>query len=60
MPKNKTPGDEMRKGAIKSRSQIKNSICGTWTKRDPAVSGRFVAVKADAKPFKGVRKTRGR
>jgi hypothetical protein len=40
--------------AIKTRS-IKNPITGTWTKRDDK-SGKFMDVKADAKPFKGVRK----
>jgi hypothetical protein len=55
MAKNKTPGDSKRVGAVKTRSQIKNPITGTWTKRDDK-SGKFMDVKADAKPFKGVRK----
>ncbi len=55
MAKNKTPGDNQRKGAVKTRSQIKNPITGTWTKRDDK-SGKFMDVKADPKPFKGVRK----
>ena len=55
MAKNKTPGDEHRVGAVKSRSQIKNPLTGTWTKRDDK-SGKFMDVKADRKPFKGVRK----
>ena len=55
MAKNKTPGDDRRAGAVKGRSQIKNPITGTWTKRDNK-SGRFMDVKADPKPFKGVRK----
>ena len=55
MAKNKTPGDARRAGAVKSRSQAKNPITGTWTKRD-ARSGKFMDVKADAKPFRGVRK----
>ena len=42
-------------GAVKSRSQIKNPLTGTWTKRDDK-SGKFMDVKADPKPFKGVRK----
>jgi hypothetical protein len=29
MAKNKTPGDDQRKGAVKARSQIKNPITGT-------------------------------
>ena len=55
MAKNKTPGDNQRKGAVKTRSQIKNPITGTWTKRDDK-SGKFMDVKADPKPFVGVRK----
>ena len=59
MAKNKAPGDNQRKGAVKGRSQIKNPITGTWTKRDNK-TGKFMDVKADAKPFKGVRKTKGK
>jgi hypothetical protein len=55
MAKNKTPGDNRRVGAVKTRSQIKNKLTGTWTKRDEK-SGKFLDVKADPKPFKGVRK----
>jgi hypothetical protein len=55
MAKNKTPGDNRRAGAVKKRSQIRNKLTGTWTKRD-AASGKFLDVKADPKPFKGVRK----
>jgi hypothetical protein len=59
MAKNKEAGDNQRKGAVKSRSQTKNTLTGTWTKRD-AKSGKFMDVKADPKPFKGVRRERGR
>jgi hypothetical protein len=59
MAKNKAPGDDRRAGAVKKRSQVKNPITGTWTKRDD-ISGKFMDVKANAKPFKGVRKARGR
>ena len=59
MAKNKTTGDDRRVGAVKSRSQVKNPLTGTWTKRDDK-SGKFMDVKADAKPFKGVRRERGR
>jgi hypothetical protein len=55
MAKNKTPGDDKRVGAVKARSQVKNEVTGTWTKRDDK-SGKFMDVKADPKPFKGVRK----
>jgi hypothetical protein len=39
------------------RPRKTNPITGTWTKRDDK-SGKFVQVKADAKPFKGVRRER--
>lgn len=48
--------NEGRVGAVKARSQVKNPITGTWTKRDDK-TGKFMDVKADPKPFKGVRKT---
>jgi hypothetical protein len=59
MAKNKEPGDSRRVGAVKRRSQVKNPVTGTWTKRDDA-TGKFMDVKADPKPFKGVRKEKGR
>lgn len=43
-----------RDGAVKGRSQVKSSN-GHWVKRDSS-SGRFMDVKSDGKPFKGVRK----
>ena len=55
MAKNKRAGDDRRIGAVKSRSQIKNPVTGTWTKRDDK-TGKFMDVKSDLKPFKGVRK----
>jgi len=58
MAKNKTH-DDKRAGAVKTRSEIKNPLTGTWTKREPK-SGLLVDVKADPKLFKGVRKTEGR
>ena len=59
MPRgHKKAGDGPRAGAVKARSQIKNSVTGTWTKRDDK-TGKFVDVKCDPKPFKGVRKTKG-
>jgi hypothetical protein len=48
----KGPG---RIGAVRGRSQLKNPVTGTWTKRD-TTTGRFMDVKRDTKPFKGVRK----
>lgn len=47
------------KGAVKTRSQIRNPITGTWTKRDDK-SGKFIDAKADPRPFKGVRKEKKR
>jgi hypothetical protein len=55
MAKNKAPGDNRRVGAVKTRSQIENPLTGTYTKRDDK-TGKFMDVKADPKPFKGVRK----
>jgi hypothetical protein len=55
MAKNKTVREGRRVGAVKGRSQIKNKVTGTWTKRDDT-TGKFMDVKADSKPFKGVRK----
>lgn len=46
-----------RIGAVRGRSQTRNTKTGTWTKRDSA-TGRFMDGKADGKPFKGVRKER--
>lgn len=55
MARNKEAGDDRRVGAVRKRSQIKNELTGTWTKRNDT-TGRFMDVKEDAKPFKGVRK----
>lgn len=48
-----------RAGSVKTRSQIKKPITGTWTKRDDK-SGKFKDVKADVKPFKGARREKKR
>jgi V8-like Glu-specific endopeptidase len=55
MATNKPKGDNARKGAVKDRSQTLNPKTGNWTKRD-SDSGKFIDVKQDKKPFKGVRK----
>jgi len=55
MAKNKPYGDGQRIGAVKDRSQTYNPQSGRYVKRDDA-TGRFMDVKADDKPFKGVRK----
>ena len=53
MAKNKPYGDNRRIGAVKDRSQFQTPS-GNWAKRGP--DGRIMDVKADDKPFKGVRR----
>ena len=48
----KGPG---RKGAVRRRSQTKNPKTQSWTKRNKD-TGKFMDVKSDKKPFKGVTK----
>ncbi len=55
MASNKPLGDESRKGAVKKRSQLKNPITGTMTKRDKT-TGQFIDVKKTTGKFKGVTK----
>jgi hypothetical protein len=55
MAKNKPYGDNRRVGAVKDRSQFQTPA-GNWAKRGP--DGRIMDVKADDKPFKGVRRER--
>jgi hypothetical protein len=55
MATNKPSGDGHRSGAVKSRSQVFNDRTGKFVKRDTS-TGRFMDVKSDNKPFKGVRK----
>lgn len=55
MAKNSKTGDNKREGAVCNRSQTKNPVTGQWVKRD-TTTGKFMDVKADGKPFKGVRK----
>lgn len=55
MATNKPYGDGHRKGAVKDRSQVFNDKIGRFVKRD-SESGRFMDVKSDNNPFKGVRK----
>jgi len=54
MAKNPPSGDGQRRGAVRSRSQTQNKD-GYWVKRDSR-SEKFLDVKSDKKPFKGVRK----
>ena len=55
MATNLPMGDGHRNGAVRRRSQVFNPRNQRWIKRD-ADTGHFMAQKADAKPFKGVRK----
>lgn len=48
-------GDGHRNGAVRDRSQTYNPKNETWVKRD-SDNGRFMDVKKDGTPFKGVRK----
>jgi hypothetical protein len=53
MAKSKASGNDRAKG----RSQIKKPLSGTWTRRDDK-TGKFMDVRADPKPFKGVRRSK--
>ena len=53
MAKNAPYGE--RKGMIRGRSQTYNPTTEQWIKRDSR-TGRFMDVKQDGLPFKGVRK----
>ena len=59
MATNPPTGDNARKGAVRKRSQTFNPVTKRFIKRD-AETGRFMDVKEDGKPFKGVRKERKR
>jgi len=54
MAKNAPYGDNARVGQVTGRSQTQTPS-GHWVKRDTA-TGRFMDVKQDGQPFKGVRK----
>jgi hypothetical protein len=55
MATNAPTGDGRRQGAIRERSQIHNPKTDQWVKRD-SNTGRFMDVKQDGAPFKGVTK----
>ena len=55
MAKNKPIGDNARVGAVKNRSQVYNPKTERFVKRD-SETGRFMDVKSNGTPFKGVRK----
>lgn len=55
MATNPPTGDGHRNGPVRDRSQVFNPVTEQWVKRD-AETGRFMDVKKDGEPFKGVRK----
>lgn len=55
MAVNKPYGDNQRKGMVNGRSQTYNPQTGQFVKRNTE-TGRFMDVKQDGTPFKGVRK----
>ena len=55
MATNPPSGDNHRNGAVRSRSQTFNSRTQQFVKRN-AETGRFMDVKQNGTPFKGVRK----
>lgn len=55
MATNGKSGDNRRHGAIKDRSQTFNPKTEQWVKRD-SETGKFMDVKNDGTPFRGVRK----
>ena len=57
MATNPPSDDGHRNDQVKERSQVHNPKNDTWTKRDTK-TGRFMDVKKDGTPFKGVRKER--
>ena len=55
----KNTGDDHRIGSVDDRTQVLNPVTGRWTKRDRSEgesAGRFMDVKSDGEPFKGVAK----
>ena len=50
----KNTGEGFRRGAVDNRSQTYNPQTEQWVKRGE--DGRFMDVKQDGTPFKGVRK----
>lgn len=55
MATNPPAGDGHRNGAVRERSQTHNPKTDHWVKRDTN-TGRFMDVKQDGTPFKGVTK----
>lgn len=59
MAKNAPIGDGQRKGMVKGRSQTFNPVTSQWVKRNTE-TGKFMDVKQDGTPFKGVRKEKSK
>lgn len=55
MATNSPTSDNARKGFVRDRSQAYNIKTEQWVKRDTN-TGKFMDVKQDGTPFKGVRK----
>lgn len=55
MATNPPKGDGHRNGQVRDRSQTFNPRTEQFVKRDTS-TGRFMDVKSDGAPFKGVRK----
>lgn len=55
MATNPPVGDNHRNGAVRKRSQVLNPKTEQYVKRNTE-TGRFIDVKKDGTPFKGVRK----
>jgi hypothetical protein len=55
MATNPPKGDGHRNGPVTNRSQTWNPQSERWVKRDTD-TGRFMDMKSNPKPFKGVRK----
>ena len=49
------PKGSGRRGAVRQRTQVKNPMTNRFVKRD-TTTGRFMDMKSDKKPFKGVTK----
>ena len=55
MARNVKVGDGHRNGAVRGRTQTFNPKTGNWVKRN-SETGKFMDVKSDGTPFKGVTK----
>lgn len=55
MATNPPSGDGHRNGMVRKRSQVLNPVTGLYVKRNTD-TGKFMDVKMDGTPFKGVRK----